>query len=125
MIEAITLWILGGIASFAGMPERWRQELLVAVAGPLVSVPLGVVCIVGFRSLPGGFDAGRFVLGYLALPNVAIAAFNRFPGYPMDRGRVLRALLARTRTYRYAPERPRVRGSLPGGSGDRRAKAFV
>lgn len=62
VIEAITLWSLGGIASSAEMPERWRQELLVSVAGPLVSVPLGVVCIDGFRSLPGGFYAGRFVL---------------------------------------------------------------
>jgi len=104
VIESITLWILGGIASFTEMPERWRQELLVAVAGPLVSVLLGIGCYVGFRSLPESFYAGRFVLGYLALLNVGLAAFNLLPGFPMDGGRVLRALLARTRTYRRATE---------------------
>jgi Zn-dependent protease/CBS domain-containing protein len=104
VIESITLWVLGGIASFAEMPERWGEELLIAVAGPLVSVLVGAACYLGFSALPPAFDAGRFVLGYLAVINVGLAAFNLLPGFPMDGGRVLRALLARTRSYRRATQ---------------------
>lgn len=103
-IESITLWILGGIASITDMPEDWRQELLIAVAGPFVSILLGVGCYLIFLVLPETFYAGRFVLGYLAILNVALAAFNLLPGFPMDGGRVLRALLARTRSHRRATQ---------------------
>ncbi|MFB6353905.1 MAG: CBS domain-containing protein [Halobacteriales archaeon] len=98
-IESITLWIFGGIAQFREMPEAWRQELAIALAGPAVSVALGVVCWVGFLGLPAGVPTARFVVGYLALMNVALAAFNLLPAFPMDGGRVLRALLARDRPY--------------------------
>lgn len=101
-IESITLWVLGGITSFVEMPEDWRQELLIAVAGPVVSVFVGVGCYVGFTLLPETFYAARFVLGYLAVLNVGLAAFNLLPGFPMDGGRVLQALLARTRSYPHA-----------------------
>ncbi|MFB6183100.1 MAG: CBS domain-containing protein [Haloarculaceae archaeon] len=98
-IDSITLWIFGGIASFDELPEDWRQELLIAVAGPVVSVVLGVVCFGAFRVLPAEQSAARFVVGYLAFLNLMLAAFNMLPGFPMDGGRVLRALLARTRSY--------------------------
>ncbi|MEF8757604.1 MAG: CBS domain-containing protein [Halobacteriales archaeon] len=98
-IEAITLWIFGGIASMAEIPEDWRQELAISVAGPIVSVIVGVGCYLAFLATPGGFPAVRFVLGYLAVLNVVLAVFNMLPGFPMDGGRVLRALLARNRPY--------------------------
>ena len=102
-IESITLWLFGGIANLEEMPEDWRQELSIAVAGPVVSTLLGVVCYAAFLAVPSAhslaLDAARFVLGYLALMNVALAAFNMLPGFPMDGGRVLRALLARSRPY--------------------------
>ncbi|PSQ32311.1 metalloprotease [Halobacteriales archaeon SW_10_68_16] len=102
-IESITLWLFGGIANLEEMPEDWRQELYIAVAGPVVSVLLGVAFYVAFLAVPPahslGLDAARFILGYLALMNVALAAFNMLPGFPMDGGRVLRALLARSRPY--------------------------
>ncbi|MDG5776046.1 CBS domain-containing protein [Haloarculaceae archaeon H-GB2-1] len=98
-IESITLWIFGGIASFEELPENWRQEFTIAVAGPLVSVALGVVCYAAFRTLPGTADATRFVVGYLAFLNLMLAVFNMLPGFPMDGGRVLRALLARSYPY--------------------------
>ncbi|MFB6233707.1 MAG: site-2 protease family protein [Haloarculaceae archaeon] len=102
-IESITLWLFGGIARLEEMPEDWKQELYIAVAGPVVSVLVGVGCYVAFLAVPPahslGLDAARFVFGYLALMNVALAGFNMLPGFPMDGGRVLRALLARTRPY--------------------------
>lgn len=96
--EAITLWFLGGLAQFTEFPDDWRQELVVAVAGPIVSVAIGLLCYAGFVLLPAELPAALFVLGYLAVLNVVLAAFNMLPGFPMDGGRVLRALLSRNRS---------------------------
>jgi Zn-dependent protease/CBS domain-containing protein len=107
-IASITLWIFGGIAQLDEMPEDWRHELVIAIAGPIVSVALGVVSYVAFLSVPQSgsvtVTAGAFLLGYLAVMNIALAIFNMLPGFPMDGGRVLRALLARTRPYARATE---------------------
>ena len=101
-IESITLWLFGGVARFTEMPEDWRQELTIAIAGPIVSLGLGVVAYLGFLLLPTALDPVKFVVGYLALTNVVLAVFNMLPGFPMDGGRVLRALLARTRPHAQA-----------------------
>ncbi len=101
-IESITLWLFGGVARFTEMPEEWRQEFTIAVAGPIVSLGLGVVAYAGFLALPTALDPVKFVVGYLALTNVVLAAFNMLPGFPMDGGRVLRALLARSRPHAQA-----------------------
>jgi Zn-dependent protease/CBS domain-containing protein len=98
-IDSITLWLFGGIARLSELPEDWRQELQIAVAGPIVSVVLGVACYAVFLVVPAQLATVRFVLGYLAILNVVLAAFNMLPGFPMDGGRVLRALLARNRPY--------------------------
>jgi Zn-dependent protease/CBS domain-containing protein len=102
-IDSITLWLFGGVAKLTEMPEDWKQELAIAVAGPIVSVLLGVLSYTAFVVLPSTqssmVEAARFVFAYLAAMNVALAAFNMLPGFPMDGGRVLRALLARTRPY--------------------------
>ncbi|MBX0304154.1 site-2 protease family protein [Haloarcula salinisoli] len=102
-IESITLWLFGGVAQLTEMPEDWKQELAIAVAGPIVSVGLGVLSYGAFFVLPGTestiVESARFVFAYLALMNIALAIFNMLPGFPMDGGRVLRALLARTRPY--------------------------
>jgi len=103
-IDSITLWILGGIASLSEQPEEWSQEFWIAVAGPLVSIALGGLSLGALRFLPASLDAFRFVFGYLALMNFALAAFNLLPGFPMDGGRVLRALLARTRSFARATQ---------------------
>ncbi|WP_276249295.1 site-2 protease family protein [Haloarcula rara] len=107
-IESITLWLFGGVAQLTEMPEDWKQELAIAVAGPIVSVGLGVLSYVAFLVLPGTestvVESARFVFAYLALMNVALAIFNMLPGFPMDGGRVLRALLARTRPYARATQ---------------------
>jgi Zn-dependent protease/CBS domain-containing protein len=98
-IDSITLWILGGIAQLSDQPEDWRQELFIALAGPVVSVLLGVAFYAVVLVAPTGPDAVVFLVGYLALVNVSLAVFNMLPGFPMDGGRVLRALLARTRPF--------------------------
>lgn len=103
-IDAITLWFLGGIAQMTEMPEDWKQEFAVAVAGPVVSVVLGVLSFGGFLVVPTSLPGVRFVLAYLALLNVGLAVFNLLPGFPMDGGRVLRALLARTRSHAEATQ---------------------
>ncbi|WP_224333087.1 CBS domain-containing protein [Haloprofundus halobius] len=103
-IDSITLWLFGGVARFTEIPENWKQELNVALAGPVVSVALGVLSYLAFLALPSSLDAAKFVLGYLALTNVLLAVFNMLPGFPMDGGRVLRALLARDRSYARATQ---------------------
>ena len=107
-ISSITLWIFGGIAQLDEMPEDWRQEFFIAIAGPVVSIALGVVSYAAFLAVPVGDSLGlaaaQFVFGYLALMNVVLAGFNLLPGFPMDGGRVLRALLNRTRPYARATE---------------------
>jgi len=103
-IESITLWLLGGMASFAEFPENWRHELSIAIAGPFVSILVGAVSYAGFLVLPPELGPARFVLGYLAILNVVLAVFNLLPAFPMDGGRILRALLARSRPHAQATQ---------------------
>ncbi|EFW93608.1 peptidase M50 [Haladaptatus paucihalophilus DX253] len=103
-IDSITLWIFGGIARLTDQPEEWSEELLIAVAGPVVSIVLGVLSFAVLFVVPTNLQAVRFVFGYLALMNLVLAAFNLLPGFPMDGGRVLRALLARTRPFAQATQ---------------------
>ncbi|MFB6091433.1 MAG: CBS domain-containing protein [Haloquadratum sp.] len=103
-IDSITLWLFGGVASFTEMPEDWKQELTIAVAGPVVSIGLGVLSYLAFLALPSALDPVKFVAGYLALTNIVLAVFNMLPGFPMDGGRVLRALLARSRPHARATQ---------------------
>jgi len=103
-IDSISLWLLGGLANFTEMPEDWRHEFLIAVAGPLVSVGVGLTCAVGFVLTPENSDSIQFVLGYLAVLNVGLAVFNMLPAFPMDGGRVLRALLARNQPHAKATQ---------------------
>ncbi|WP_435180620.1 CBS domain-containing protein [Halorussus sp. AFM4] len=111
-IDSITLWIFGGIAQLTEQPEDWRQEFAIAIAGPVVSVLLGVVSYLALFAVPDGLPTVRFLFGYLALMNVALAAFNLLPGFPMDGGRVLRSLLARNRSFAKATQTAAEVGKL-------------
>ena len=111
-IESITLWLLGGLASFAEFPEDWKHEFWIAIAGPVVSVAVGVACYGVVLVGAGGSDAVLFVFGYLALLNVVLAGFNMLPAFPMDGGRVLRALLARNQPHAQATQRAAAVGKV-------------
>lgn len=91
----ITLFLFGGIAEMTDEPPTPRIEGEVAAAGPISSVILG-----GIFYLLGGLLGGMGlpehwagVFSYLALINVILAVFNMVPGFPLDGGRLLRALL--------------------------------
>ncbi|MFW6161386.1 MAG: M50 family metallopeptidase [Planctomycetota bacterium] len=92
-MKGITLFIFGGIAEMGEEPTSPRGELLMAVAGPAVSVMLGLGFLGASQlALP---ETARAVLGYLAVINLVLVAFNLVPAFPLDGGRVLRSLLWR------------------------------
>ena len=98
-VESITLWILGGLASFQSIPKEWNREFWIAIAGPATSVLLGGLFAAALQVAPAGAPVLVFTLGFLAVLNVILAVFNLLPAFPMDGGRILRALLARNRPY--------------------------
>lgn len=101
-IESITLWILGGMAALSRLPKEWNREFWIAVAGPFVSLLVGIGCYVVVVAVPIAHPVVLFVLGWLAITNIVLLVFNLVPAFPMDGGRVLRALLARNRPHAQA-----------------------
>jgi len=95
-IRQITLFIFGGMAHMGKEPPTPRAEFLIAMAGPLVSLALGVGCLGGAMAMDALFSGsglqGLVVLGgLLGMVNVQLGLFNLIPGFPLDGGRVLRA----------------------------------
>src|SRR5262245_35443842 len=95
----ITLLPIGGVASLERMPEKPGQEIVVALAGPLVTLAIVVVLtlVLGARfdltQMAQLEQAQSTMTGRLAAANGALLLFNLIPAFPMDGGRVLRALL--------------------------------
>ncbi len=87
----ITLFIFGGVAEMNDEPPSAEAEFFVAIGGPIVTLALVVLFAVGLAApLPQGVAA---VIVYLVLVNTLLLVFNAIPAFPLDGGRVLRALL--------------------------------
>jgi Zn-dependent protease/CBS domain-containing protein len=93
-VRNITLFILGGVAQLQREPDSPGREAWMAIAGPLVSAAIGGLTL-GAAYLLNGPEQVVAVLAYLGVTNLALLAFNLLPGFPLDGGRVLRALLWR------------------------------
>jgi Zn-dependent protease/CBS domain-containing protein len=91
-IAGITLWVFGGVARFKGMFPSGGAEFRIAIAGPIVSLVIGVGCLLAAHavSAPPAVDG---VLTWLGEINVILLVFNMLPALPLDGGRVLRSLM--------------------------------
>lgn len=98
-VSSITLFMLGGVASLTREPPSAKAELFMAGAGPLTSIVIGVAGVgvaLAADSAMGSFpwlQVVSAVAGYLGPINIIVAIFNLVPGFPLDGGRVLRAII--------------------------------
>ncbi len=102
-ISAITLFVFGGAASMETEPKRARDEALIAAAGPVASLLIGVVLLA--IAIVVQQEQIAALVGWLGFINLTLGVFNLVPGFPMDGGRILRAALWRLRGDRYAATR--------------------
>jgi len=107
-VREITLLPIGGVASMTAMPEKPSQEFFISLAGPLFNIAVVAIFYYPMKSLLGPdvlfyrpFSTATWPLttAYLYWINLMLAIFNLIPAFPMDGGRVLRALLARRIGY--------------------------
>jgi len=105
----VILLPIGGVARLERIPEKPSEEFLVAIAGPAVNVVIAALLILSgarldMSSLASIENAGASLVDRLAFVNLFLALFNLIPAFPMDGGRVLRALLASRFGYVRATE---------------------
>ena len=91
-VHSITLFLFGGIARIGREPEKPIQEFNIAVAGPLASFFLGFVFLAITLVSPPAHVMGALA-GYLGWTNLLLGGFNLVPGFPLDGGRIFRAIL--------------------------------
>ena len=106
-VRRILLMPIGGMAEFDSIPRQPRSELLITLAGPAVNFVIAAL-LATFVRFPGGilqWDPAGLPLGvgefgrYLLIANLVMGCFNLLPIFPMDGGRILRALLAMRLSY--------------------------
>lgn len=103
-VRSISLFLLGGVTESVGEPHSARDEFVIVGVGPLISLLVGAVCGLAVLALPD-FSVLELVFGWLAWLNIAMAVFNLVPGYPLDGGRLLRAVLWMATGSRYRATR--------------------
>jgi Zn-dependent protease/predicted transcriptional regulator len=114
-IHSITLFFFGGLAMMEDIPNNPEKEWRIAIAGPVVSLAIGSIFLLTYFSIKTFNFAYRpveilvFILGYF---NVVLASFNLLPAFPMDGGRVLRALLAKRMTFLQATKKAVLVGKI-------------
>jgi len=91
-VRSITLFLFGGVAQIGAEPPRALADFFVAIAGPLVSLALAA-CFYMVQPLVLGVEPLLGLAKYLAYINLALVLFNLIPGYPLDGGRVFRAIV--------------------------------
>ncbi|MFN0119807.1 MAG: site-2 protease family protein [Blastocatellia bacterium] len=97
-VRSITLFALGGVAEFEKEAEDARTEFLVSIVGPITSAVIGFVCLtlawaLGWTMMTEPGTPLMAMLVWLGYINLSLAVFNMLPGFPLDGGRVLRALI--------------------------------
>lgn len=115
-VKEIVLLPIGGVAQLTRIPEKPLEEFVIAIAGPAVNFGLAILLVL--FAIPSGFDLGintilqafsriasvnmQSVFGYVFVSNLFIGLFNLIPAFPMDGGRIFRALLATQLEYTQA-----------------------
>ncbi len=114
-VRSITLFFLGGFSQIDGESRTASEEFWVSVVGPIASLALASIfglLYLNFRSSPGQIAA---LLQYLMIVNFVVGVFNLIPAFPLDGGRVLRALVWRaTRSEQRATRVTSLTGSVLG-----------
>ncbi|MCB0875492.1 MAG: site-2 protease family protein [Solirubrobacterales bacterium] len=111
--SSITLWMFGGVASLDREPDSAGAEFRIAVAGPVVTLLITAACLAGGVAIDGStfWEGARFddtasistgvaVLAWLANINALILVFNLLPAFPLDGGRIVRAIAWRLTSNR-------------------------
>lgn len=91
-VRSITLFVFGGVAQIGAEPPNAGAEFRIAIAGPLVSFALAVL-FYALQTAAGELQSLYALAKYLAYINLALGVFNLIPGYPLDGGRVFRAVV--------------------------------
>jgi Zn-dependent protease/predicted transcriptional regulator len=92
-VSGITLFVFGGVSNLSREAQSAGEEFQIAIVGPLTSIVIGGLFGIAWLALRPVSHAESNVAGYLAFINIVIGLFNLLPGYPLDGGRVLRAVM--------------------------------
>jgi len=93
-VDEVMLFVFGGVAKMRGEPRDASSEFLIAAAGPVLSIVLGVTILLARGALDGIAPPPVLAgLWWLGMINLVLAVFNLVPGFPLDGGRILRAIL--------------------------------
>ena len=92
-VRGITLFVFGGVAEVEGEAERPLDEFLIAVVGPIASFAIAGLAWLAARAVADESGMAHAIASYLALANLILGLFNLVPGFPLDGGRILRAVV--------------------------------